>query len=117
MTELTSLGSQSSRLKMLHFLQVQLFRLEDAFEFAPVEAPPPPGGVGDSDSKRPSAPSRLRAEEALRLAMVAEEGSKAWSGDKSSLAKMDVRDCTTPPRCLLCSHFQNESIFLGSLLG
>ena len=37
MTELTSLGSQSSRLNMEHFLQLQLFLLDEAPEEGPAE--------------------------------------------------------------------------------
>ncbi len=116
MTELTSFGSQSSRLKMLHFLQVQLFLLEEAAELAPEEPPmppppaPPPGGVGDSDGQplpQPPPPppsSRFRAELALRRR--AAEGSRAWSGDRSRRARMEVRDCM--PRVVVVVFVENE---------
>ncbi len=89
MTELTSLGSQSSRLKMLHLRQVQLLRLEEAAELPPEEppptAPPPPppeapGGLGDSEPPPPPAAesgSKLRAELALRFRAAAADGRRA----------------------------------------
>lgn len=64
----TSLGSQSSRLKMLHFRQLQEFLLEELPEFCPEFGPPELAMLPELPPTPITAAStaRLRAELALR---------------------------------------------------